>query len=267
MTSSAQLRGVEGQHHPMLSFHGLTKQYPDGVKALDEVTFSVPRGEFCVILGPSGAGKSTLLKTLNGLAEPSSGKVVFDGEEVSRRTLRRVQKRVATVHQQFNLVERLNVAQNVLSGAIADATLLQVMLQWYPHSFRQKACDLVARVGLEPVHLARRMGELSGGQQQRVGIARAFILDPDVILADEPVASLDPATSRDVLTLLHDAARERGTTVLCSLHQVDMGLSFADRVIAMRRGRIVFDGHPDAITDAELAQIYEGSDEDRRLAA
>ncbi|MEQ1695110.1 MAG: phosphonate ABC transporter ATP-binding protein [Hyphomicrobiaceae bacterium] len=266
--NAPQSMGAEGQHRTMLSFNGVSKQFADGVKALDGVTFDVPRGEFCVILGPSGSGKSILLRTLNGLTPLSSGRIAVDGVELKPKSLRSMQRRVAMVHQQFNLVERLDVAQNVMSGAVADAAFWRVLLKWYPKSLRQRACDLIARVGLDELHLTRRMGELSGGQQQRVGIARAFLLNPDVILADEPVASLDPATSRDVLTLLRDAARERGTTVLCSLHQLDLAVDFADRIIAMRHGSIIFDGRPDTLDRATIANIYEGSGlEQSRVAA
>jgi phosphonate transport system ATP-binding protein len=255
-----------GQRHPMLSFQNAGKRFAGGVAAVDSVSFEVPRGQFCVLLGPSGAGKSTLLRMVNGLVEPSAGKVLVDGHAVGRQTLPAIRRKVAMVHQQFNLVERMDVAQNVLSGAVAAAARWRIALAWYPQDLRRKCCALVERVGLRQHHLNRRVAELSGGEQQRVGIARAFILDPDVILADEPVASLDPATSRDVLQLLHDAARERGATVFCSLHQIDLAQAFADRIVAMRAGRVVFDGRPENLDREQIDLIYEGVEAGARRA-
>ncbi|MCG8510438.1 MAG: phosphonate ABC transporter ATP-binding protein, partial [Rhodospirillales bacterium] len=228
----------------MVGFEQVTKRFGKKTVALDGVTLDVPEGQFCVVLGPSGSGKSTLLRLLNGMHRPTSGTVRFAGELVMPRRLARVQRRIGMVHQQFNLVPRLSVLDNVLSGTIASVSNLRVMLKAWPRKMRERACELLAEVDLDPDHLYRRASDLSGGQMQRVAIARAFILGPDVVLADEPVASLDPTTSRTVLALLKQAAHKRGATVMCSLHQVDLAVAFADRIVAVRAGRIVFDDTP-----------------------
>jgi phosphonate transport system ATP-binding protein len=240
----------------MLGFLQITKVFPDGTQALKSVTLHVPRGQFCVVLGPSGAGKSTLLRLVNGLVTPTSGKVIVDGVEVVPRTLFSLRRRIAMIHQQFNLVSRLSVAKNVLAGALPLVSTPRALLHLFPRRRRRKACELVARVGLGEEHLTRRASTLSGGQQQRVGIARAFMLDPAVVLADEPVASLDPNTSRGILALLKEASKERGATVMCSLHQVELAREFADRVVGMNGGEVVYDGSPSDLDDATLTLIY-----------
>jgi phosphonate transport system ATP-binding protein len=243
----------------MIEFHKLSKTWPDGTRALSEINLQVPRGEFCVVLGPSGAGKSTLLRAVNGLMQPSSGAVRIDGVELNRSTERELRKRVAMIHQHFNLTLRMSVAANVLAGLLPVTPTLRALLCWFKPEQRKRACDLLASVGLDPKHLGRRAGELSGGQQQRVGIARAFMLDPEVVLADEPVASLDPKISRDILSLIREAARARNTSVVCSLHQVDLAREFGDRIVGMRDGRIVFDGTPEAFTDEVVERLYAGA--------
>ena len=249
-----------------LSFAHLVRRFPDGVRALDDVSFDVPNGEFCVVLGRSGSGKTTLLRSVNGLTELDGGTVRLGETAMSRSTLRDIRRRVAMVHQSFDLVERASVAANVLSGAVAEAPAWRVHLGWYPAHLRARACAVLHRVGLDEIHLPRRAAALSGGQQQRVGIARALLLDPEVILADEPVASLDPAISREILTLLRDVARERGATVLCSLHQTDLARDFADRIVGMRHGRVVFDGPPARFDAAAEAALYGAADMPTRPA-
>lgn len=243
----------------MIEFHHLGKTWPDGTRALSEVSLQVPRGQFCVVLGPSGAGKSTLLRAVNGLMRPTEGRLMIDGIEFNADTERALRQRVAMIHQHFNLTLRMSVAGNVLAGLLPVVSTGRALLGWFTPEHRAKACALLERVGLDPRHLRRRAGELSGGQQQRVGIARAFMLDPEVVLADEPVASLDPKISRDILTLVRDAARERNTTVLCSLHQVDLAREFGDRIVGMRDGRVVFDGTPAEFTDERVQQLYVGA--------
>jgi phosphonate transport system ATP-binding protein len=243
----------------MIDFQRLGKTWPDGTQALFDVSLQVPRGQFCVVLGPSGAGKSTLLRAVNGLMRPTEGRIFIDGIEFAADTERELRKRVAMIHQHFNLTLRMSVAGNVLAGLLPVVSTGRALLGWFTPEHRRRACMLLERVGLDPKHLQRRAGELSGGQQQRVGIARAFMLDPEVVLADEPVASLDPKISRDILTLVRDAARERNTTVLCSLHQVDLAREFGDRVVGMRDGRVVFDGTPAEFTDERVQQLYAGA--------
>jgi phosphonate transport system ATP-binding protein len=241
-----------------LVFQGVEKRYPDGTAALAGVSFEVPKGEFCVILGPSGAGKSTLLRCVNGLVQPSAGRVLIDGVAVGPRTLPRLRPSVGMIHQSFNLVNRSSVAANVIAGALPKVSTWAALAGLYPRHYQRKACELVAQVGLSELHLKRRVGELSGGQQQRVGIARAFMLDPAIVLADEPVASLDPQISADILALLAREARARGSTVLCSLHQIELALQFADRIIAVRAGEIVFDGLPVDLTPERVSGFYAG---------
>jgi phosphonate transport system ATP-binding protein len=243
----------------MIEFHSVTKTWPDGTRALSEINLEVPRGQFCVVLGPSGAGKSTLLRAVNGLMRPSSGRVVIDGTELTPASERELRQRVAMIHQHFNLTLRMSVSGNVLAGLLPVVSTGRALLGWFTPEHRAKACALLAGVGLNPKHLQRRAAELSGGQQQRVGIARAFMLDPEVVLADEPVASLDPKISRDILTLIRDAARERNSSVLCSLHQVDLAREFGDRIVGMRDGRIVFDGAPAEFTDEVVERLYAGA--------
>ncbi len=240
----------------MIQFDSIAKRFPDGTVALDEVSFEVPRGQFCALLGSSGAGKTTLLKTVNGLDTPSRGRVLIDGRELTPRSRQRLRRRVAMIHQHFNLVPRLSVEGNVLSGAIASVPLWRILTACYPRKLRRRAAELVEEVGLEQRHFGRRASELSGGQQQRVGIARAFLMQPDVVLADEPVASLDPATSAGILEALRRTAEESGATVLCSLHQLELARSFADRIVGMRGGRVVFDGPASDLQAETIDDLY-----------
>lgn len=240
----------------MLSFKHIEKRFPDGTRALHQISLEIPRGQFCVVLGPSGAGKSTLLRMVNGLSLTSEGTVAVDGIEVTPANLSALRPRIGMIHQQFNLVERSTVLANVLAGALPAVSLWRVAAGVYPAAVRRKAARLLHEVGLDESQLTRRMTEMSGGQQQRVGIARAFMLDPTVVLADEPVASLDPKTSRDILDLLKQASRLHASTVLCTLHQVDLAREFADRVVALRAGQVVFDGPPHALDDATLQLVF-----------
>lgn len=243
----------------MLRYQSVGMRYADGTAALDSVSLRVPRGQFCVILGASGAGKSTLLRMANGLTTPTQGEVWVDGRQVQASTLAALRPRIGMVHQHFNLVSRATVATNVLSGALPGLPAWRAYLMRFPAELRERACQLVREVGLQPEHLQRRVSELSGGQQQRVGIARAFMLAPALLLADEPVASLDPRISRDILELLRNQARERGATVLCSLHQVDLAREFADRIVALRHGVMVFDGPASQFDEATARALYQAA--------
>lgn len=239
-----------------VAFAGAGKRFADGVQALADITFDVPRGQVCALVGPSGSGKSTLLRAVNGLTELSAGEVRIDGTPVDAAHLAAVRRKVGMVHQHYGLVDRASVAENMISGAVAEIATWRALLGLYPAAYREKACVLLAEVGLSPEHLTRRVSELSGGQRQRVGIARALMLDPEVLVADEPVASLDPRVSEEVLDLMRREARARGATVLCSLHQVDLARRFADRIVALRNGRLVFDGPAAAFDEAVAVAIY-----------
>jgi len=244
-----------------LRFIDVRKSFTPDAAAVDRVSFDVPRGQFCVVLGSSGAGKSTLLRLVNGMIEPTAGVVEFDGVAVRRQSLAQIQPCIGMVHQQFNLVPRLSVLNNVLAGALPRVSNLRALLGWFPEPLRRRACRLLAEVGLGEEHLYRRAASLSGGQQQRVAIARAFILEPKLVLADEPVASLDPETSRVILELLRDASRQHESTVLCSLHQVELAVEFADRIVGMSRGRVVFDGAPAEFDESARRALYGGDAE------
>jgi len=240
----------------MLSFDRVGKRYPDGTVALHDVSLRIPPGQFCVLLGASGAGKSTLLRMANGLAMPTQGIVNVEGVPVNGKTLAAIRPRIGMIHQQFNLVPRLSVASNVLTGVLPMLPLWRALGGWFTDAQQRKACKLLAAVGLDETHLARRAGDLSGGQLQRVGIARAFMLDPSLVLADEPVASLDPKISRDILALLRRQSRQRGATLLCSLHQLELAREFGDRIVALREGRVVFDGTPAQLDHDACIEIF-----------
>ena len=240
----------------MLQFRSVTKIYPGNTKAVDDVSLSIPSGEFCVLHGPSGAGKSTLMGLINGLVLPTSGSVILDGQALDERNQKKMQQRISMIHQQLHLVPRLSMLHNVLSGKLHALPLWRALTKHFADSDQRRACQLLSEVGLNESQLHRRVSALSGGQQQRVAIARAFMSRPEVVLADEPVASLDPAVSRNVLAILKHTSKQHKTTVVCSLHQVDYALEFADRIIAMRAGKIVFDGAPEQISEAALNEIY-----------
>ncbi|MBA30035.1 MAG: phosphonate ABC transporter [Hyphomonadaceae bacterium] len=241
---------------PALELSGVFKSYKDGPAVLEDFSLNIAPGCFCVVLGSSGSGKSTLLKCIAGLTEPDAGDIRLHGNPLTRKRLRSV----GMVHQDFGLSDRLTAAQNVMSGMAATLSAWRVALQLYPGQIQRQACALLSRVGLSEDHANRRASQLSGGQKQRVGIARALISDPSLILADEPVASLDPKSSVEIMTLLKSAAQERGAAVLCSLHQIDLARKYADRIIGLSHGAIVFDGPPAALTREEMQAIFDMDD-------
>ncbi|WP_322517574.1 phosphonate ABC transporter ATP-binding protein [Rhodopseudomonas palustris] len=244
----------------MLSSREICVTYANGVVALEPTSLSFERGSFVVLLGSSGAGKSTLLRALNGLVRPRSGDVLgSDGKSIfaSAAALRSHRRRTAMVFQQHHLIGRLSILKNVLMGRLAHHSSLRSLLP-LPKADRMVALEALDRVGLAARAL-ERADQISGGQQQRVGIARAMAQKPDIILADEPVASLDPATAFQVLTDLHRICREDGITTVVSLHQVDLARQFADRICALVQGRVVFDGAPSALSDIKLDAIYGAS--------
>jgi phosphonate transport system ATP-binding protein len=242
----------------MIQVRGLSKIYGN-FPALRGVDLAVSAGEMCVVLGPSGAGKSTLLRCLNRLTEPTAGEILIGGRDAprNRRELRELRQHIGMIFQDHNLVARLSVLKNVLTGRLAGMPGLAAALQLFPRADVDIALDALRRVALADRALDRA-DRLSGGQQQRVGIARALAQQPQVILADEPVASLDPKTARVVLDDLRRAAHELGIAVLCNLHQVEYALEFADRIVGIGAGEVVFEGGPDELTPATLARIYPG---------
>lgn len=240
----------------MIEIRNLSKRYGN-FEALHHIDLSVRKGEFLVILGASGAGKSTLLRCINHLTEPTTGEISVDGvrSHGDRAGLRSVRRDVAMIFQHYNVVPRLSVLKNVLTGRLSAMPAVLSWFQLFPRADIDIARDSLRRVGLE-AKADVRTDTLSGGQKQRVGIARALAQRPKVILADEPVASLDPKTSRSVLSCLREASRESGITVICNLHQVDYAMEFGERIIGVAGGRVVFEGRPDELTEEALHRIY-----------
>jgi len=253
--SPARKKG--GDPLPFLVVEHLTKVYEDGTRALEDVSFTVERGEFVVLIGLSGSGKSTLLRCINRLVEPTSGKIYIDGVDVTALgpdELRRLRRQIGMIFQQFNLVKRASVLTNVLSGRLGYVPPLWSVVNYWPREEVRRALENLERVGIADKAFTRA-DQLSGGQQQRVGIARALMQEPKLILADEPVSALDPATSHSVLKYIEDLNRE-GITILCSLHFLSLARRYGKRIIALKQGRIVFDGHPEEIDDHRFREIY-----------
>jgi len=243
----------------LIRIEHLTKIYERGeVLALNDVSFTVKKGEFLVLLGLSGSGKSTLLRCINRLIEPTAGTIVFDGIDVTRsssRQLRQIRRRMAMIFQQFNLVKRSTVLTNVLSGRLGYVSPAASAI----HKFSKQDIDMAMadldRVGI-PEQAYKRADELSGGQQQRVGIARALMQQPDLLMADEPVSALDPATSHSVMQHLETMNREDGVTVIASLHFLSLARRYGTRILALKDGEIVFEGLPTEIDEAKFKEIY-----------
>jgi phosphonate transport system ATP-binding protein len=246
----------------MLTISALTKIYKTGDKALTDVSFDIPKGQVVGLIGPSGAGKSTLIRCINRLVEPSSGQVLLNGADlVALRSgdLRRARRKIGMIFQEYALVERLTVMENVLSGRLGYVSFWRSFTRRYPGSDIANAFRLLERVGLS-VHADKRADALSGGQRQRVGIARALAQDPELLLIDEPTASLDPKTSRQIMRLIVEICRERGLPAIINIHDVVLAQQFTDRIIGLQAGRVVFDGPPAALTEDALTRIYGAED-------
>jgi phosphonate transport system ATP-binding protein len=242
----------------MLKVEQLTKIYPNGTVALKDVSFEVQDGEFLAVIGLSGSGKSTLLRCINRLIEPTSGKIIWNDIDVTAaRTseLRNIRRQIGMVFQQFNLVKRSSVMANVLSGRLGYVSPSLSLVNYFSAADHQRAIDNLEQVGLSEKAYVRA-DSLSGGQQQRVGIARALMQEPKLILADEPVASLDPVLAHSILKYLEQLNKERGITVLCSLHFLDLVHRYATKAIALKDGQLVFQGLPNEIDDAQFKSIY-----------
>ena len=254
----------ESASHSLLELHGVSKRYDATSYALKDVDLSVAPGEFVSVIGSSGAGKSTLLRCINRLIESTSGEVIFNGEEMARlrgRKLRHARRRIAMIFQHYNLVYRATSIENVLQGRLGYKTALAGSLGLYTEDEKTRAFMALAQVGMTEFAY-KRTDQLSGGQKQRVGIARALVQDPLLILADEPIASLDPRSSRTVMELLRWASDELGVACMVNLHQVDFALEYSDRIVALKQGEIVFDGAPADLDEAAIAEIYGESARD-----
>ena len=242
----------------MLEIKNLTKIYEGDVKALDNVSFKVEKGEFLAVIGLSGSGKSTLLRCINRLIEPTDGQILWDGVDVtaaSQEEMRRIRRKFGMVFQHFNLVTRSKVITNVLAGRLGYVNPAMSLINRFPKSDIEMAIKQLDRVGIAD-QAYKRADELSGGQQQRVGIARAMMQQPEMILADEPVASLDPVLAHSIMQYLETINKEDGVMILCSLHFLDLVHRYADRAIALNDGLMVFDGAPEEIDDAKFKEIY-----------
>jgi phosphonate transport system ATP-binding protein len=242
----------------VLEVKNLTKIYDNEVLALDEVSFDAADGQFLAVIGLSGSGKSTLLRCINRLVEPTAGQVIWAGVDITaapQEELRLIRRRIGMIFQQFNLVTRSSVLMNVLSGRLGYVNPLWSLFNHFSSEDMSKAVRNLERVGIaEKVH--NRADELSGGQQQRVGIARALMQDPEILLADEPVASLDPVLAHSIMKILKRLNQEDGIAVICSLHFLDLVQQYADRAIALNEGQLVFDGLPHEIDDQRFKEIY-----------
>lgn len=248
----------------ILEIKGLKKSYDDKNVALKNIDLSVKRGEFVSIIGCSGAGKSTMLRCINKLIEPTEGSILFDGKEMATlrgRYLRHARRRISMIFQHYNLVYRSSAVENVLQGRLGYKSSLAGALGLYSEDEKRRALEMLDQVGLSEFAY-KRADQLSGGQKQRVGIARALVQDPLLILADEPIASLDPKSSRTVMELISWAAKELGVACLVSLHQVDFALEYSDRIVGLEGGRILFDGKPEELTRDIIAKIYESESDD-----
>ena len=246
----------------MLRLEKLTKVYKTGDMALSAVDLEVPQGQVLALIGPSGAGKSTLIRCINRLVEPTSGSVHLNDVELTKLGaggLRKQRRRMGMIFQEYALVERLTVMENVLSGRLGYVGFWRSFLRKFPQSDVDEAFRLLDRVGL--LEMAdKRADELSGGQRQRVGICRALIQNPSVLLVDEPTASLDPKTSRQIMRLITELCAERGLAAIVNIHDVALAQMFVSRVVGLEKGTVVFDGAPDDLTETVLTRIYGEED-------
>lgn len=242
----------------MLKIEKLSKTYDSGTYALQDVSLVIDPGEFVVVLGKSGSGKSTLLRCINRLVEPTSGRIFLNETEItgaSPSRLRELRKKIGMVFQQYNLVERFSVQTNVLSGKLASMSNIASLLNLFPEADVEKSRQVLNRLGLAGKDL-KRSDKLSGGQQQRVGLARALMQNPELILADEPVSSLDPATSNQIMDLLAEFNEKDGMAVICNLHLPSLAKAYGSRIIVLSKGRIVYDGSPTDLSEDKLNSFY-----------
>jgi phosphonate transport system ATP-binding protein len=252
----------------MLKIQNVSKTYPSGTQALKDVSFDVRDGEFLVVIGLSGSGKSTLLRCINRLIDPTEGKILWDDVDITAAApaeLRQIRRKIGMVFQQFNLVKRSSVMTNVLSGRLGYVNPWISLVGLWPAEERKKAVQSLERVGIAD-KAGERADALSGGQQQRVGIARALMQDPKLILADEPVASLDPVLSHSIMQYLEQLNKE-GITVICSLHFLDLVHRYATRVVALKDGIKVFEGSAKEIDRAKFKEIYGEEAQEVRAAS
>jgi len=262
MAAAPEEKQTESLERPLLAIDSLTKVYPGGTRALDGVSFAIRRPEVIAVIGSSGAGKSTLIRCINRLVEPTSGSILLGATDIVRlgaKDLRQARRRIGMIFQEFNLVERLTVMENILSGRLGSVSFLASFTRRYPAADVANAYAMLDRVGLAGLHDSRA-DALSGGQRQRVGIGRALMQNPDLLLVDEPTASLDPKTARQIMRLIRALAEEGATPALVNIHDVALAQGFADRIIGLKAGKVAFDGPVAELTPAVLTDIYGAED-------
>ncbi len=246
----------------MLRLESVSKQYPTGDLALQDINLTIPDGQVLALIGPSGAGKSTLIRCINRLIQPTAGRIWLDELEITQlspQALRLVRRRIGMIFQEYALMERLTVMENVLSGQLGYVNFWQSWFRRFPQPIVDEAFRLLDRVGL-PDFPDKRADALSGGQRQRVGIARALLQNPSLLLVDEPTASLDPKTARQIMRLITELARERGLAAIINIHDVPLAQMFAQRIVGLRAGKVVYDGKPEDLTPTVLTEIYGEED-------
>lgn len=255
---------------PLLSIRNLKKTYDKHkTYALNGIDIEFNAGEFVVVIGPSGAGKSTFIRCINRMIDSSAGEIVFDGvhmEQIKGRSLKMQRANIGMIFQHYNLIDRVNVIKNVLYGRLGKMSLFRSTLGLYSAEDKREAYDLLKKVGLEE-HIYKRASALSGGQMQRVGICRAIVQQPKLLLADEPIASLDPQSANVVMDQIKEITTERNLTCIVNLHQVDFAKKYASRIVGIKDGLVVFDGKPTELTEDMIAHIYKGKEEQMTLAS
>ena len=248
----------------MLKISNLHKEYPGGDLALRSVNLELKKGEITAVIGPSGAGKSTLIRCINRLVEATEGEIILQDQDINKlnkKELKNKRRKMGMIFQEYALVERLTVMENVLSGRLGYLSFWKAWLRRFPQKDVNQAYQLLERLGLKD-HVYKRSDHLSGGQRQRVGIARALIQNPDLLLVDEPTASLDPKTARQIMRLITEMAKERELAALINIHDVLLAREYVGRIIGMRKGKIVFDGSPSDLNKETLTTIYGEEDWD-----
>lgn len=264
INSGAEISKKVQKGEVILKVQDLYKSYNRGTPVLQDIQMELKQGEFISIIGPSGAGKSTFLRCINRMIDPTSGSIVFDSTEMTslkKADLRKQRSKIGMVFQHYNLVSRLSVFENVLHGRFGYKSTLQGVFSLFSEEEKELALSILDKLGMKEFAY-KRCDQLSGGQKQRVGIARALVQQPKLLLCDEPIASLDPNASKVIMDHLKDICETMGITVLVNLHQVDVALKYSDRVIGLNKGRIVYDGVPEKLSNAAIRDIYGSEIED-----
>lgn len=245
----------------MIKFDHVSKVYPNGVKGLDDVSMAIGQGEFVAIIGLSGAGKSTLIRTINRMIDISSGELTVDGTDVSKlkgKALRKFRRRIGMIFQSFNLVTRTTVIRNVLTAKVPDMSFIKVLFGFFSKIDKIEALEVLDKMGIVDKAFIRA-DQLSGGQQQRVALARTLAQNPQIILADEPVAALDPVTAKQVMDDFRKINKEMNISILINIHHVELALEYADRIIGIQDGKVIYDGPAECVNDEILARIYKNN--------